>query len=163
VLVPAVAVGTVGVPVRAGDASGAFRPNAVLIIATADATNPVLAICVVLVPSTAVGAVGVPVRAGDASGAFKPNAVLIVVLSTVIAAATNPVLAIWTLLVPAVAVGVVGVPVSAGESSGAFVASSVVCDPDVVSSVVNLGKIPSISKFAICITLKVFVSCIYTH
>ena len=37
---------------------------------TAEATNAVVAICVVLVPLVAVGASGVPVRVGDASDAY---------------------------------------------------------------------------------------------
>ena len=53
------AVGTLGVPVRAGDARGAKEA----------ATKAVDAACVVLVPAVAVGTVGVPVRAGEASGA----------------------------------------------------------------------------------------------
>jgi len=53
------AVGTVGVPVRAGELRGAY----VL------ATYAVDANCVVLVPAVAVGAVGVPDRAGETTPA----------------------------------------------------------------------------------------------
>lgn len=56
-------VGTVGVPVNAGDARGAYVPT----------TKAVVAICVVFVPGAAVGAVGVPVNAGDANGASPLN------------------------------------------------------------------------------------------
>jgi hypothetical protein len=62
VLVPAVAVGAAGVPVKVGEAIGALR------ISTA-VTKAVVASWVVLVPAVAVGAVGVPVRAGEAKGA----------------------------------------------------------------------------------------------
>ena len=52
--------------------------------ATADATNAVVAICVVFVPLAAVGALGVPVRRGLASGAFKstPDCVFAIALDT---------------------------------------------------------------------------------
>ena len=94
VLVPAVAVGAVGVPVNAGLASGALmvfklRPwladNALVVLVDVSTsstgvavppvpafaiTNAVVAICVVFVPVVAVGAVGVPVNAGDARGAL---------------------------------------------------------------------------------------------
>tara|TARA_R110000782_G_scaffold3228_2_gene11909 strand:- start:2285 stop:2692 length:408 start_codon:yes stop_codon:yes gene_type:complete len=62
VFVPKVAVGVVGVPVRAGDAKGAKG-------AMLANTKAVLETCVVSVPKVAVGVVGVPVRAGDANGA----------------------------------------------------------------------------------------------
>jgi len=102
VLVPTDAVGAVGIPVREGLASGAFSAKLLTIVvlkfasllsavassfrvsrapgedatrsATADATNAVVAICVVFVPLAAVGALGVPVRDGFASGAFKSKA-----------------------------------------------------------------------------------------
>ena len=97
VLVPAAAVGAVGVPVSAGLARGAFAASAALItlfctgfvdvplnalstvifaLSTAVFTNAVLAACVVLVPAAAVGTVGVPVNAGLARGAFWSNRVL---------------------------------------------------------------------------------------
>ncbi len=66
VLVPGAAVGTAGIPVKVGEASGA---NDV-------ATKAVDASWVVLVPGAAVGAAGVPVNVGEASGAFNPSAVL---------------------------------------------------------------------------------------
>jgi hypothetical protein len=73
VLVPAVAVGAVGVPVNAGELIGAPPPPDTP--ATAVVTNAVVATCVVFVPPDAVGAVGVPVNAGDASGALASSAV----------------------------------------------------------------------------------------
>ena len=97
VFVPAAAVGTVGVPVSAGLARGAFAASAVLMtlfctgfvdvllnalstvifaLLTAVVTNAVLAACVVFVPAAAVGTVGVPVSAGLARGAFASNRVL---------------------------------------------------------------------------------------
>ena len=90
------------VPVNVGLASGAFSAKLLTIVvlkfasfpsavansfrvsrapgadatrsATADATNAVVAICVVFVPLAAVGALGVPVRRGLARGAFKSTA-----------------------------------------------------------------------------------------
>jgi hypothetical protein len=68
VLVPAVAVGAAGVPVKVGEAIGALRMSTAV-------TKAVVASWVVLVPAVAVGAVGVPVRAGEASGALRSSAV----------------------------------------------------------------------------------------
>ena len=103
VLVPAAAVGTVGVPVNVGLARGAFAASAVLMtlfctgfvdvllnalstvifaLLTAVVTNAVLAACVVLVPAAAVGTVGVPVNAGLARGAFAASAVLMTLFCT---------------------------------------------------------------------------------
>ena len=66
VLVPGAAVGAVGTPERAGEASGAYVANATV---SKFRTNAVVAICVVFVPVEAVGAVGVPVSAGEFIGA----------------------------------------------------------------------------------------------
>jgi hypothetical protein len=62
VFVPAVAVGAVGVPVRAGEANGAKLV----------ATKAVVANCVVFVPAVAVGAVGTLVSAGEADKTTVP-------------------------------------------------------------------------------------------
>ena len=93
VLVPTDAVGAVGIPVR----DGLSRvPGAdATIPATADATNAVVASCVVFVPTDAVGALGVPVRDGLASDAFKSNAACVAVetglaASEVLSALPNP-------------------------------------------------------------------------
>ena len=86
--VPAVAVGAVCVPLKAGDASSAppavvmseacsvtapVRPFQLLTPATtpdnAAVTTAVVAICVLFVPGAAVGAVGVPEKLGLAVGA----------------------------------------------------------------------------------------------
>jgi hypothetical protein len=72
VFVPVEAVGAVGVPVNAGEASFA-KPVS---------TNAVVAICVVLVPEVAVGAVGMPVRLGLARGAYVDAAVEIANLAS---------------------------------------------------------------------------------
>ena len=69
VFVPAVAVGAVGTPVKAGDARFAFVDAAVV-------TNAVVASCVVFVPAVAVGALGTPVKVGDARSAFNAIALL---------------------------------------------------------------------------------------
>jgi hypothetical protein len=69
VLVPAVAVGAVGIPVNAGDANGAPAPDPAFA-----RTNAVVATCVVFVPAVAVGATGTPVNDGEANGAFASNA-----------------------------------------------------------------------------------------
>jgi hypothetical protein len=66
-LVPGVAVGAVGMPVKAGEASGAQPAPAI--------TNAVVASWVVAVPGAAVGAVGTPVKAGETSSA-PPAAVM---------------------------------------------------------------------------------------
>ena len=58
--VPDVAVGAVGVPVKAGEASGAY-PWAL--------TKAVVEILVLLSPVDGVGAVGVPVKVGEPKGA----------------------------------------------------------------------------------------------
>jgi hypothetical protein len=68
VFVPAVAVGAVGVPVKAGLSSGALPPAKAC-------TNAVVATWVVFVVGPAVGAVGAPVRAGEVSGALPSRAV----------------------------------------------------------------------------------------
>jgi hypothetical protein len=87
-LVPAMAVGAVGVPDSAGEITGAppapvispvvsvtvpVRPLKDATPATDEAkapvTNAVVASCVVEVPGAAVGATGTPVNAGDAAGA----------------------------------------------------------------------------------------------
>jgi hypothetical protein len=78
------AVGAVGVPVRAGEASGARFAVSLAISAL---TNAVVAICVVLVPTDAVGASGVPVNVGEAKGARFAT-------SLAISAFTNAVVAI---------------------------------------------------------------------
>ena len=107
VLVPAAAVGAVGVPVNAGET-----------VETALAsTKAVVAICVVFVDRAAVGAVGVPVSAGEASGAYE--------------VATNAVVAICVVLVPAVAVGAAGVPVNVGDASKAYPVAQLKPTPDV--------------------------------
>jgi hypothetical protein len=69
VFVPAVAVGAVGVPVKAGEARFALRLSAVV-------TKAVVAICVVDVPAVAVGAAGVPVKVGLARLALRLSAVV---------------------------------------------------------------------------------------
>ena len=102
VFVPEAAVGAVGVPVKVGEASGAFKLirldsdavsvafNFLLIRFESESvsvpvnfpvselcTKAVVASCVVFVPEAAVGAVGVPVKVGEASGALlaKPGTV----------------------------------------------------------------------------------------
>ena len=105
VLVPNVAVGAVGVPVRAGLASGARS-------AACAATNAVVANWVVLVPDAAVGATGMPVSEGEASGA-----------SSAACAKTKAVVAICVVFAPAAAVGAVGVPVKDGDASGAVMSN----------------------------------------
>lgn len=77
VLVPAVAVGATGVPVKAGEANGAYvlRFGAAAVIAAP--TNAVDAACVVDVPAVAVGTVGVPVSAGLANGANVDDTVAV--------------------------------------------------------------------------------------
>ena len=125
VSVPGAAVGAVGVPVSAGDASGALRSSAVV-------TNAVVASCVVDVAGAAVGAAGVPVKVGDARGAFAVNAdcrsvwlLSVPVMpphvagAAVIAAATNAVVASDVSLSPSVGVGPRGLPVNTGDASGA--------------------------------------------
>ena len=64
VLVPTLAVGAAGTPVKVGPARSALRFNPVV-------TKAVVAICVVFVPAFAVGARGIPVKFGLAIGAFE--------------------------------------------------------------------------------------------
>lgn len=96
-------VGIVTVPVNVGEAVFAFKPILVAVVvakfasspralasssrvfkvagaestrlATAVATNAVVAICVVFVAADAVGAVGTPVRSGEARAALASNCV----------------------------------------------------------------------------------------
>ena len=80
VLVPAVAVGAVGVPVSAGDANGAFRarsevkPVTSACATAADEDNTPDA-SVLTYPAVERGVVTVPVNVGDASGALRSSAV----------------------------------------------------------------------------------------
>ena len=71
-MVDSAAVGAVGTPVNAGDASGA--PDAVALAST----KAVVATCVVFVPTVAVGAVGVPVNSALTSVAYVVDAVAVV-------------------------------------------------------------------------------------
>ena len=103
-LSPSVCVGAVGLPVNAGEASGALAARSVGKLATspsasatapvrpatvctgarpgaAAATKAVVAILVLLSVDTCVGAVGLPVKAGEARGALAPRSVLKLVTS----------------------------------------------------------------------------------
>lgn len=79
VLVPAEAVGAVGVPVSAGDARGALSASNVVRdvvfvnAANAVAKNAVVAILTLLSPAVGVGASGVPVKTGLARGAREAS------------------------------------------------------------------------------------------
>jgi hypothetical protein len=107
VLVPPVAVGAVGVPVRAGEASGA---------------KPAM--------DAPVGMVTVPVKVGLAKGAAPETSATARVTAPVrpatevtgaagALARTKAVVAICVVFVPSVAVGAVGVPVKVGLAKGA--------------------------------------------
>jgi hypothetical protein len=67
VLVPAVAVGAAGTPVKVGDAK---------IVPVAVATKAVVAICVVFIPAVAVGAAGIPVNTGEFIAAYSDESIL---------------------------------------------------------------------------------------
>ena len=59
-------------------ASGVAEPP------TTDATNAVVAICVLLVPAAGVGAVGVPVKDGEAIVALNAMSLVLVAMSLVL-------------------------------------------------------------------------------
>ena len=140
-LVPAPAVGAVGVPVNAGLA---FSP----------CTNAVVATTVELVPDAAVGAVTVPVNVGPTDGAAPATSPTTKVTAPVLVATdntgaddlTNAVVAIFKLTSPSAGVGAVGTPVNVGLSIGAFSAcnESVVAVVDAVAFIVVIGALDAL-------------------
>jgi hypothetical protein len=112
VLVPAEAVGAVGVPVNVGDVTGARVvslgctwssrayfvdvPTAEMLsmmgaavagegtVGSAFCTKAVVASWVVLVPFVAVGAAGTPVNVGEAVGAFRASAAVVAAASALV-------------------------------------------------------------------------------
>lgn len=136
VFVPAVAVGAVGVPVKAGDARLAFSAKELVTVDAKFASSP----------SAAASSLSVSKAPGGASS----NA------ST--AARTNAVVASWVVLVPAVAVGAVGTPVNAGDARLALSpsevatlvenAASLAIDVAILASVFSPVGAPSIKLVA---------------
>ena len=120
VLVPTDAVGAVGMPVRDGLASDAFKSNAVCVAVEMGLSASDVLFTLPKPTMVAVMPLTLPVKIGLARGAFKSNAVLRFDVSVETADVTNAVVAIWVVFVPLAAVGALGVPVRKALARGAF-------------------------------------------
>ncbi|MNG18659.1 hypothetical protein D3C84_1027450 [compost metagenome] len=94
-------VGAAGLPVKVGEASGAFADRALVTVVAKFGS----------LPRATASSLRVSKAPGDEA------------TSAAIAACTKAVFASWVVLVPATAVGAAGIPVNTGEARGARVVS----------------------------------------